>query len=223
MTCWSAKRRREEFVDGRLRGNEASRIAAHLAECRSCSLEFEQARAMRVTLRRLPNPKAPSALRTALRVKASQERSAIEQHQGSRFRRLWEGWLLRMDELMRPITLPATGGLLSSIMLFGALTVTIGTATRQADYEVPVMYGEGTNANLVPMQLRSPVTLTLSLDGTGHITDYAFGNTSSSFVGDAARLQYRNIAVPNFSSVLAIASPINRDISIKFEPLTFRR
>ncbi len=222
MTCWNAKRRREEFVDGRLRGNETSRIAAHLAECQSCSLEFEQTRAVRVTLRRLPNPKAPASLRMALRVKASQERSAVEQHQGSRLMRLWESWLFRMDELMRPITIPATGGLLSSIILFGALTFTIGTATRRADYEVP-LYGDAMNANLVPMQLRSSVTLTLSLDGTGHITDYAFSDKSASFVGDAARLQYRNIAMPNFPSVLAVASPINRDISIKFEPLVFRR
>ena len=223
MTCWSAKRRREEFVDGRLRGNENSRIAAHLAECQSCSLEFEQARAVRTMLRKLPHLKTPSSLGTALRVRASQERSAVEQNEGSRLMRLWQAWLFRMDELMRPITLPATGGLLSSIILFGALTFTIGTATRQANYEVPVLYGDVMNANLVPMQLRSSVTLTLSLDGTGHITDYAFGDKSASFVGDAARLQYRNIAVPNFPSVLTVTSPINRDISIKFEPLVFRR
>ena len=110
MTCWIAKRRREDYVDGRLRGNESSRIAAHLAECQSCSLEFEQTRAVRVTLRRLPNPKAPASLQMALRVRASQERSAVERYQGSRLLRLWGSWLFRMDELLRPITIPATGG-----------------------------------------------------------------------------------------------------------------
>lgn len=223
MNCWSARRRREDYVDDRLRTNERARISSHLAECRSCSLEYEQARSLRLTLRRLPEPKLPSNLRTALRVKASQERSALESRRGSRLAQLWESWLFRLDQLMRPITIPATGGLLSSIILFGALTLTIGTTTRAANYEVPVIYADQMEANLVPMQLRSSVMLTLSLDGKGHITDYAFRDRSNSFVGDATRLQYRNIAMPDFPSVLALRSPINRDISIEFVPIVFRQ
>ena len=223
MNCWSTKRRREDYLDGRLRRNDNSRVAAHLAECQTCSLEFEQIRTLRSNLRHLPQPKSPSTLRLAIRVRASQERSAIEQHRGSRLTRLWESWVYRMDELMRPITLPATGGLLSSIILFGALTFTISTSTRQANYEVPVIYTDQMDANLVPMQLQSSVILTFSLDGKGRITDYAFRDKSASFVGDATRLQYNNISMPDFPSVLALASPINRDISIKFVPIVFRR
>lgn len=223
MNCWSAKRRREDFIEDRLRPNERSRVSAHLAECQSCSIEFEQARAVRSNLRRLPSPKVPSQLRTALRVKASQERFAVEHHQGSPLVRLWENWLYRLDELMRPITIPATGGLLSSLMLFGALTFTIGTTGVSANYEVPVFYADPLQANLVPMQLQSSVLLTLSLDGKGHITDYAFRDKSDFYVGDATRLQYKNIAMPDFPNVLAITSPINRDISIRFVPIVFRR
>ena len=104
MNCWSTKRRREDFVDNRLRPSERARIASHLTECQSCSLEFDQERAVRATLRRLPSPKLPAHLRVALRVKASQERSAVETHRGPRLIRLWEGWLYRIDELMRPLT-----------------------------------------------------------------------------------------------------------------------
>lgn len=223
MNCWSAKRRREDFVDERLRVHERARVVSHLAECQSCSLEFDQARAVRATLRKLPHPRVPSNLRLALRVRASQERSAVENHQGSQLVRLWESWLYRLDELMRPITIPATGGLLSSLILFGALTFTIGTTSRGANYEVPVFYADQMEANLVPMQLQSSVLLTLSLDGKGRITDYAFRDKSEAFIGDATRLQYKNIAMPDFPSVLAITSPINRDISIKFVPIVFRR
>ena len=222
MNCWSSKRRREDFFDDRLRANERARVVSHLAECQSCSLEFDQARAVRSSLGRLPLPKPPSHLRLALRVKASQERVALEKHQGGRWVRLWESWLYRLDELMRPLTIPATGGLLSSLILFGALTFTIGTTTASANYEVPVLYADQMEANLVPMDLNTSVLLTLSLDGKGHITDYAFRDKSTSFVGDATRLQYKNIAMPDFPSVLAITSPINRDISISFVPIVFR-
>ncbi len=223
MNCWSAKRRKADFVDGRLRERERSRIASHLVGCQSCSLEVEHARALRSTLARLPQPQAPAHLRTALRVSASQEKRAIETHQGSRFQRFCEYWLFRLDELMRPLTLPATGGILSSFLLFALLAANIGTATREANYEVPVFYADHIDANLVPMQLRSSVVLTLSLNGSGRITDYAFRDASSSFVGDVGRLQYQTISVPEFPSVLALAQPISGDISIKLTPLFFRR
>lgn len=223
MNCWSVKRRKADFVDGRLRERERSRIASHLAECPSCSLGFEQARALRSTLASLPQPLPPAYLRTALRVRASQERHAIETHRGSRLQQLWNYWCFRLNEWMRPLTLPATGGILSSLLLFTLLASNIATTAQEANYEVPVLYADQTGPNLIPVQLRSSVVLTLSLNGSGRITDYAFRNSSASFVGDVAHLQYHNISVPAFPSVLALAQPINGDISIELTPLFFRR
>lgn len=223
MNCWSAKRRKVDFIDGRLRDRERSRIVSHLAGCQSCSLEFEHARSLCSTLANLPQPIPPAHLRTALRVRASQEKYAIEMHRGSKFRQFCDYWLFRLDEMMRPLTLPATGGILSSFLLFALLAANIGTAKREANYEVPVFYADHIDANLVPVQLRSSVILTLSLNGSGRITDYAFRDASSSFVGDVGRLQYSTISVPAFPSVLALAQPINEDISIKLTPLFFRR
>ena len=80
---------------------------------------------------------------------------------------------------MRPLTLPATGGILSSFILFALLAANIGTGSREANYEVPVFYADHIDANLVPVQLRSSVVLTLSLNGSGRITDYAFRAASS--------------------------------------------
>jgi hypothetical protein len=137
--------------------------------------------------------------------------------------RAWNRWRFRLDEIMRPLTIPATGGLLSSVLLFGLLAFTIGTTTRAVSYEVPVMYVDHTDANLVPVELRSSVILTLSLDGNGRITDYAVHDGNASFVGDAARLQYNNISLPAFPSVLAVAQPVNGDVSILFKPIVFRQ
>jgi len=223
MICWSTKRRIAEYVDGRLRNSERSRIAAHLEHCESCSVAFEQARSVRSTLADLPVPKPPAHLGTALRVKASQERRMLANHNGSRLAQLYKEWSFRVNQFMRPLTIPATGGLLSSFILFAALGLTIGTTTRGVTYEVPVLYADRGAANLVPLQLRSSVVLTLSLDGTGRITDYAVYDASASYIGDPVRLQSNNIALPDFPSVLALAQPINRDISIEFTPLVFRQ
>jgi len=223
MTCWNVKRRSTDFVDGRLRKREQSRIEAHLRECDECALEVYQVRSVRSSLVGLPSPQAPASLRSKLLVLASRERQILVETDGLRWRRVWNNWKFRINQLMRPITIPATGGVLSSVLLFSALALTISTTTRQVTYEVPVVYEERMDANLVPIELReSPVVLTLSLDGRGRITDYAVRNGSAGFVGNAARLQYNNISMPEFPSVLALPQPTIGDIRISFTPLLFR-
>lgn len=222
MICWTARRRSAGYVDGRLRASERSRFEAHVNNCSCCSLRVEQMRSMRSALGSLPEPVPPDELRTALCVTASQERQAILDRRGSRLRRAWNQWRFRLDEVMRPLTIPATGGLLSSLLLFGSFAFTIENSSRMVNYEVPVLYSDRVVANLVPLQLRSAVMLTLSLDGNGRITDYTVREGSASFVGDVARLQYNNISLPEFPSVLALAQPINGDVSILFRPIVFR-
>lgn len=224
MMCSSARRRISDYLDGRLRAKEYSRVAAHQESCASCSVEFEQMRSLCSAVGSLPKLPAPASLRTDLRVIASQERSALVRNHGSRLGGLWHRWRSRLDEFMRPITIPATGGLLSSVLLFGALGFTIGTATQGVGYDVPVLlFADRIDANLVPVELRSSVVLTLSLDSSGRITDYAVRDGASSFVGNPGRLQYNNISLPEFRNVLAMAQPITRDISIEFTPIVFRR
>lgn len=222
MICWSGKGRIADYIDGRLRDNERARFGMHLRDCERCTCEVDSLGSVRSTLRDLKEPQAPSGLKTNLRVLASRERQTLLETRGSRLLKAWNWWKFRFDQLMRPITIPATGGVLSSLLLFAALAFTIGTTTRVAAYEVPVFYTDHSDANLVPVELRSSVVLTLSLDGSGRIRDYAVRGGSESFVGNAAQLQYNNISLPEFPSVFAIAQPISRDISISFQPIVFR-
>lgn len=221
-SCSNIRRRSADFVDGRLRRREHSKVEAHLRECDTCAALVYDLRSVRSSLVELPVPAAPVSLRSKLLVMASKERQLLMETDGSRWRRSWNSWKMRLRELMRPITIPATGGVVSSILLFGALALTIGTTTRQVAYEVPVIYADRTDANLVPVELRSSVVLTLSLDGRGRITDYAVRDGSGGFVGDAARLQYNNIQMPEFPSVLTMAQPTIGDIRISFVPIVFR-
>lgn len=222
MKCWSTRRRIADYVDGRLRNRERSRVAAHLHDCAACSQRFEQIRSVRAALGSLPDRVSPARLSTALRVKASQERQATLETRGSRLHRIWAGWRLRIDDFMRPLTIPATGGLLSSIILFAAFAFTVESTANVVTYEVPVLNARHFNANLVPLQLRSSVTLRMSLDENGRITDYTARGASGWFVGDTTRLQGNNIVMPPFRSVLALEQPVSSDISIKFTPLLFR-
>lgn len=222
MNCWSVKRQTTDYVDGRLRSVERAKIEAHLLKCDTCDERVGQIRTVRSSLNNLAQPLTPSSLRTRLRVAASQERKTVLEANGSRWRRTWNNWKFRVDQFMRPMTIPATGGVLSSVLLFGALALTISTSTRQVAYEVPVMFEDHMDANLVPTELRSSVVLTLNLDGKGRITEYAVQDGSGSFVGDVGRLQYNNICLPQFPSVLGLSRPTSREIQVSFIPMVFR-
>ncbi len=221
MTCRSIERRINEYVDGRLRGGELTRFEAHLSGCGECELRIDEVRSVRSSLRALPPAELPPDLRVRLRVQASQERQVMVETNGSRLLHVWNAWKFRFQEMMRPLTIPATGGFFSSLALFAAFALTISTTTRVVAYDVPIMYGEHSDANLVPMQLSSLVVVTLSTDGNGRITDYAFSEGSKSFVGDASRLQSNNISLPNIPGVMSIAQPVSSAISISFKPIVF--
>ena len=65
MTCWSVNRRGTEYVDGRLRESELSKVAAHLAECAKCELQLRELRSVRSGLQDLSRVTAPAAYEPA--------------------------------------------------------------------------------------------------------------------------------------------------------------
>jgi hypothetical protein len=222
MTCWSIERRVNDYVDGRLRGGELNRFESHLSECGECELRIDEVRSVRSSLRGLPATEMPADLRVRLRVRASQERLVLLETNGSRWLRIWNVWKFRLNEMMRPFTIPATGGFVSALALFGVFALTISTTTRVVAYDVPIAYTDHIDATLVPMDLQQLVVVTLSTDGNGRITDYAFREGSRSVIGDTALLQSNNISLPNIPSVMRIAQPISSDIRISFKPIVFR-
>ena len=120
MNCDKVQKSLSAFLDSSLPGPEQSAIAAHLSACRGCSGRSEDLREVLFHLRGLRSPAAPSVLSSRLRIVASHEvarrRGDLDFSTG--FRR----WLTRahisMRDLMRPLALPAAGGVLSSIFFF---------------------------------------------------------------------------------------------------------
>ena len=223
ITCQHAKRSSSAYVDGRLRSGQHLDVAAHLAECEACNSYFEQVVLIRTALGALPQPVIPQHLRTSLRVIASKEQASLVKSHGSRLQAIWDKWRFRLHELMRPLALPATGGLISSLLLFGTFILTIGTTTRIATYEIPLADESGFEADLVPVELRSQlVVLNMSFDRNGRIADYNVADPARRF-NAGLRAHPASITVPEFSTVFGVAQPISGDIEIKLVPLAFRQ
>lgn len=222
INCHEAKRRSAGYIDGRLRSDERSGVADHLAGCVSCSSYFEQIVLIRSSMAEMPRPALPAELQTRLKVIASRERAEVLRTRGSRWRAVWERWKFNLNELMRPLALPATGGVLSSILLFGLFVLTFGTTAARSNYDIPLCGVAGSEATLVPIELRTEsVTLNMSFDASGRIGDYNIGQSGVYNVGLQPHLAA--ITVPEFSTVFAVARPISGDIQIRFVPLALRQ
>jgi anti-sigma factor RsiW len=223
VNCAEVKRNSTAYLDGKLTPGDVARLKAHLDVCESCGSMIYQMQSARGRLLALDKPKAPVSLSTELRVLASRERAALIEIGSSRWARLRLRWRMRLEELMRPLTIPATGGLLSSVALFATLALSITHAPKAVGYEVPVVYEDSAAANLIPVDMRSSVVLTMSLDDKGRIQDYAVNDGAQSYSGDASRLSTSTIAMPRFPTVLAVAHPVTGDVRISLKPLLFRQ
>jgi hypothetical protein len=120
MECWSVKQRVSAYLDGAVSAEERRMLKRHLSGCRECALESEQYSQVREKLRSLPQRMPPADLTTRLRVVASKVR--MESFGGAS---PWSRWRDRVElslrNLMRPLALPAAGGLCSAVFLFSTL------------------------------------------------------------------------------------------------------
>ena len=223
MTCFSAKRLSTAYLDGRLRSSEHTRLTAHLRDCDSCASHYQQISSVRGALQSIQPPPMPTDLKVRLAVLATQECAAVLETRGNRLQWLWNRWRFRMDEFMRPLTIPATGGLLSSVALFATLALGVCQTARSVGYEVPVFLEERTDATLVPVDMKSSVVLTMRLNAVGRIMDYAVRDASASYTGNPKTLTYNNIALPEFPTVLTEANAVTGNVRISMNPIIFRQ
>jgi Putative zinc-finger len=123
MSCENVQERISLLVDGRATVEEQENVLAHIGVCRECGASLATLRTQRESLRSMPLQPIPDALIVDLRVLASheRERQLARVSIRERLRRMTATVSQIFDDLMRPVALPATGGLLSAVLLFSLL------------------------------------------------------------------------------------------------------
>jgi predicted anti-sigma-YlaC factor YlaD len=172
MTCESLDKLLTQFLDRESSERERRAVNTHLTQCAHCRQRCEDLRYVRTTLRRLPRIAAPKTLSSQLRVIASYDR---ERRQGAgEFSSPWQRWLTRarvtMRDLMRPLALPAAGGLLSSILFFTMLVDTFALQLPAQD-DIPIgTFRQVTVGSLSPFGFTgADMTVELTIDKTGRV------------------------------------------------------
>lgn len=163
------------YLDGAVPGVAMQEIALHLDQCSNCAAEFAGWRNTQRMLASLGGCKAPADLGLRLRVAISQEGT---RNTMARLGRLQVRW----QNSVRPLVLQASAGLVSSVLLIGAIALMIGmfgapeplSARDQAlgpQSEPHFLYssfqpmGEIGNHN-------DPIVVEAFIDGNGRVYDY---------------------------------------------------
>jgi anti-sigma factor RsiW len=111
MTCREVGRHLSGYVDGAMSVERHAGVRAHLNDCSSCRADLEAySRLSRVLAEAIPIA-PPKDLATRIRVQASRA-----QYQPSR--RFWGRASVFFDNILRPLAVPATGGLLTAAFAF---------------------------------------------------------------------------------------------------------
>lgn len=120
MNCGEARRSLPGYLDGAIAGRERLRLRGHLDACADCREELERYCLLAMHLAALDPMAAPPDLALRIRVAASASaslRGALARA-GSRVR-------LRCQNILEPLAVPATGGILTALVVFVLVVQTL--------------------------------------------------------------------------------------------------
>ncbi len=113
MNCRQALRRLPGYLDGAIRSYEHLQLSAHLDSCTSCREQLERFRRLSVCLAHVHRVDPPADLATRIRVQVSQARSFL-----GYARYAWSRAMLVFENILEPLAVPATGGIVIALVAF---------------------------------------------------------------------------------------------------------
>jgi predicted anti-sigma-YlaC factor YlaD len=110
-SCLEIRRHFWSYLDGECDRSMFRSIRYHLDYCASCRMELERIETLKNDLDTLPARRVPPELALRLRVKLSRHL-----HQN-----LFDRFLVFVDNALKPLLLPASGGVLAAILCFALI------------------------------------------------------------------------------------------------------
>jgi hypothetical protein len=158
MKCSTVKSKLAGYLDDAVespsRSSERSQMREHLESCSVCREELQRYRKLAVLLSRSPRVMPPSDLAVRIKVVAAQAQNS--QDPRTPWQRFRDRAEILLDNVFRPITLPAAGGFVSAMLIFlVVLQVMAPGLTVQA------------NPNDVPLNIMQPAELVALSDSPG--------------------------------------------------------
>ena len=224
MSCNTIRSMTSEYLDDRVLNEDRAEIEGHLRQCAGCVEHIEVRRRDRVNLKRLPMLVPPPRLNAALRMAAVQHRATVSM---GRFD--WRDRLrLTFRNMMRPLALPAMGGIVSAVGLFAMIMPNIAIHARPVSNDVPTGFFTDASAKYsAPMGLaESELVFDMVVDSEGRMVTYTVVRGSELLMRDASlKRQIENkMLFTEFTPATFLGSPTSGRVRVKMtsENITIR-
>ncbi|MBZ5636692.1 MAG: hypothetical protein LAO55_26500 [Acidobacteriia bacterium] len=148
-------------------------------------------------LQSLPPRVPPTGLATSLRVIASRERQRLSESRGPS--RIFATWLdrtrLTLQDMLRPVALPAAGGLFSAVVLFSMWVVPTYPMGAKNAIDIPTNLTTSveTVQASVDAGLTDSVLVDVDVDDQGRMVDYQVVSGASVVSNPTARRRMENL------------------------------
>lgn len=209
------------YEDGHVVETERMWVAAHLASCSDCKESYNQLSEMRKAVRGLPARRVPPRLQMSLKAMASRESSRRRRHASlvARFNAWTEDLTMTFQDLMRPLAVPAFGGLVSSIVLFSMMMTNFQGIMKAYPHDVPTVLA--TEASVISsMDANFPfhdIMLDVYVDEQGRVIDYAFPEGYGAFADGALRRKLENaLLFTRFAPATTFGQPTSGWVRVSF-------
>ena len=190
MSCKTVRTRLAGYLDDALAStpgpDERRYIRLHLDNCAACREELQRYRRLSVLLSRVPRAVPPADLVVRIKVAAAQ----AEQTRGwdRRWQHIKDRAEILLDNVFRPLTVPATGGLFSAFVIFFFVLHMIapGLTVRADPNDIPTGllrpaelitlsdYPEAVVAEMQhpDLELQHDLLVDVTVDANGEMTTY---------------------------------------------------
>jgi hypothetical protein len=223
LNCKAVQESLWDFMADALNGCERERVSRHLEDCRDCDLHRSEVRSLRMGLKGLPNVQVSPLLGTRLRVIASRERSRqmLRRDLAARLAELRARARLMFDNLLRPIAVPAAGGVLASLFCFGVIVDSLHVRPNW-DNDIPIgLYTKVILDDVTPFSVGGQdVMVQLTVDPNGKVSDWSVpsGDASSDELQEIGNL----VAYSSFIPATAFGQRVSGKILVGINHINVR-
>ena len=200
MKCSVAKRLMSSYLDGAVTRSQLADVDEHLQSCMECAARYASVRQTQALVGSLGRRAAPPELALRLRVAISRQ-IANAQHSS------WESVRVRWENAFNAVMVPATAGLVTTLIVFGLFISFVYPSQVRPANDVPTMLYTPAELQFTPFELSMGV-----------------GNTESliveAYVGPDGRVQdYRILSAPEDAQAIL---PVLKNMLIftTFHPAT---
>jgi hypothetical protein len=219
MECWNAKSKISAYLDNAMPAEERQDLRQHLNSCRTCALESGEQLRLRKAIRTIPRVAPPADLTSRLLVSASKARAEL--CGPSRWERLYDRVSIAIENMMRPLALPAAGGLCSAIFLFSTLVPTFNPAYAMAGTASPFdpptqLITQPMVKYMAPIAFDADAVVDVDIDDHGCILGYTIVSSTGPDNQQLRHAIENNLLFTEFWPATAFGVPVAGTIRISY-------